>query len=213
ARGEFNPARGLRFNENKLLIDPYARAFAGRFRNHGNILLPYDPNSPEKDFALDDRDDGDAVPRCIAYSKPFDWEGDAPLRIPMAEMILYETHVKGFTADPSSGVKDPGTYLGFIGKIPYLKELGVSAVELLPVRAKFPADREGEGGLGNYWGYNTYGFFAPETTYGTLREPGCEVEEFKTLVKELHRAGIEVILDVVYNHTAEGNELGPILSF
>src|SRR5690606_24716042 len=93
------------------------------------------------------------------------------------------------------------------------KELGVNAVELLPVQAKFPADREGEGGLGNYWGYNTYGFFAPETTYGTLREPGCEVEEFKTLAKELHRAGIEVILDVVYNHTAEGNELGPILSF
>src|SRR5690606_5628782 len=150
ARGEFNPARGLRFNENKLLIDPYARAFAGRFRNHGNILLPYDPDSPEKDFALDDRDDGDAVPRCIAYSKPFDWEGDAPLRIPMAEMILYETHLKGFTADPSSGVKDPGTYLGFIEKIPYLQELGVNAVELLPVQAKFPADREGEGGLGNY---------------------------------------------------------------
>ena len=213
ARGEFNPANGLRFNENKLLIDPYARAFSGRFRQDGNILLPYDANSPDKDYSFDERDSADAVPKCIAYAKAFDWEGDAPLRIPMAESIIYEVHLKGFTAHTSSGVKNPGTYLGFIEKIPYLKELGINAVELLPVYAKFPAEREGENGKGNYWGYNTFGFFAPEATYGSGREPGCEVEEFKTLVKELHRAGIEVILDVVYNHTAEGNEQGPLISF
>ncbi|MDB5104787.1 MAG: glycogen debranching enzyme GlgX [Fibrobacteres bacterium] len=211
ARGEFNPAKGLRFNENKLLIDPYARAFAGRFRHDGNILLPYDPMSPDKDFSFDDRDSSAAVPKCIAYSKAFDWEGDHPLRLPMAELVIYEAHVKGFTAHPSSAVKHPGTYLGFAEKIPYLKELGVNAVELLPVYAKFPAEREGEGGKGNYWGYNTFGFFAPEATYAT--SPGKEIEEFKTLVKELHRAGIEVILDVVYNHTAEGNEMGPAICF
>jgi isoamylase len=211
ARGEFNPAKGLRFNENKLLLDPYARAFAGRFRHDGNILLPYDALSEYKDYSYDDRDSLDAVPRCVAYSKPFDWDGDRPLRIPMAELIVYEVHVKGFTAHPTSGVKHPGTYLGFIEKIPHLQTLGVNAVELLPIHAKFPAEKEGEDGKGNYWGYNTFGFFAPEATYATA--PGREVEEFKTLVKALHKAGIEVILDVVYNHTAEGNEMGPALSF
>ncbi|MDQ3002956.1 MAG: glycogen debranching protein GlgX [Fibrobacterota bacterium] len=213
ARGEFNPAKGLRFNENKLLIDPYARSFSGRFRFDGNILLPYDPLAPEKDYVLDERDSIDAVPKCIAYSKPFDWEGDVPLHIPMAETILYEVHVKGFTAHESSGVKHPGTYLGFIEKIPYLMELGITAVELLPVYAKFPAEKEGENGIGNYWGYNTFGFFAPEATYAAGKEPGAEVAEFKALVKALHKAGIEVILDVVYNHTCEGNELGPQVSF
>ena len=213
ARGEWNPAKGLRFNEDKLLIDPYARAFSGRFRHDGNILLPYDPHSPEKDYSFDDRDSSSAVPKCIAYSRPFDWEGDAPPRTPLSELILYETHLKGFTANPNSGVKSPGTYLGFIEKIPWLRELGVNAVELLPVHAKFPAGNEGQDGRGNYWGYNTVGFFAPEAAYGSGREPGCEVEEFKSLVKALHKAGIEVILDVVYNHTAEGNEMGPLLSF
>ncbi|HKP97350.1 MAG TPA: glycogen debranching protein GlgX [Fibrobacteria bacterium] len=213
ARGEFNPAKGFRFNENKLLIDPYARAFAGRFRHDGNVLLPYDANAAEKDYALDERDSADAVPKCIAYSEAFDWEGDAPPRIPMAETILYEVHVKGFTAHESSRVRHPGTYAGFAEKIPYLKDLGINAVELLPVQAKFPAEREGENGKGNYWGYNTFGFFAPEATYASGREPGCEVREFKALVKALHKAGIEVILDVVYNHSAEGNELGPLISF
>jgi isoamylase len=213
ARGEFNPAKGLRFNENKLLIDPYARAFDGRFRFDGNILLPYDPMVPEKDIALDERDSGDAIPKCIAYTKPFDWEGDAPLRIPMAETIIYEVHVKGFTAHESSGVEHPGTYLGFIDKIPYLRELGVTAVELLPVYAKFPSEKEGENGIGNYWGYNTFGFFAPEATYAAGMEPDAAVNEFKSLIKALHKAGIEVILDVVYNHTCEGNELGPLISF
>ncbi|MDB5049227.1 MAG: glycogen debranching enzyme GlgX [Fibrobacteres bacterium] len=213
ARGEFNPAKGLRFNENKLLIDPYARAFAGRFRHDGNVLLPYDADNPLKDHTLDERDSCDAVPKCIAYDKTFDWEGDAPPRIPMAESILYEAHLKGFTAHESSGVKHPGTYLGFVEKIPYLKELGVNVVELLPIHAKFPAEHEGENGKGSYWGYNTFGFFAPEATYASSQAPGAAVEEFKTLVKALHKAGMEVILDVVYNHSAEGNELGPLIGF
>jgi isoamylase len=213
ARGKFNPAKGLRYNENKFLLDPYARAFAGRFRLEGNLLLPYDPASPEKDFSVDDRDDSQAMPKCMAYGKDFDWGEDCPPRIPMSELILYETHLKGFTAHASSGVANPGTYLGFIEKIPYLQKLGVNAVELLPIHAKFPADHEGKDGKGNYWGYNTYGFFAPEAAYGSGGEPGCEVAEFKSLVKALHKAGMEVILDVVYNHTAEGNELGPLLFF
>ena len=213
ARGIFNPAKGLRYNENKLLLDPYARAFAGDFRFEGNLLLPYDPNSPDKDLSVEDRDDADVVPKCVAYGKQFDWGDDRPPKIPMAELILYETHLKGFTAHASSQVKSPGTYLGFIEKIPYLLELGVNAVELLPIHAKFPAEHEGVEGKGNYWGYNTLGFFAPERTYGSGAAPGCEVDEFKALVKAMHKAGLEVILDVVYNHTCEGNELGPLLSF
>jgi glycogen operon protein len=149
----------------------------------------------------------------MAWSKPFDWEGDGLLEIPMGELILYEVHLKGFTANPNSGVGRPGTYLGFIEKIPYLKKLGVNAVELLPIQASYPEDHLREKGLSNYWGYNTFGFFAPEPRYGSGEYPGCEIDEFKTLVKSLHRAGIEVILDVVYNHTCEGNELGPTISF
>jgi len=122
-------------------------------------------------------------------------------------------HVKGFTAHPSSRVKLPGTYLGFIEKIPYLQRLGINAVELLPVHEFYVDDFLLARGLTNYWGYNSVGFFAPESTYGTVREPGCQVPEFKTLVRALHRAGMKVILDVVYNHTGEGNELGPSLSF
>jgi len=213
ARGTFNPAKGLRYNENKLLLDPYARAFAGRFQMEGNVLLPYDPNSPDKDFSLDDREDFNSVPKCMAFGKEFDWGEDRPPRIPMAELILYEVHLKGFTAHPSSKVANPGTYLGFIEKIPYLLELGVNAVELLPIHAKFPSEHEGVDGKGNYWGYNTFGFFAPEATYGSEAWPGCEVEEFKSMVKAMHKAGLEVILDVVYNHTCEGNELGPLLFF
>jgi len=122
-------------------------------------------------------------------------------------------HVKGFTAHPSSRVDRPGTYLGFIDKIPHLTGLGNNAVELLPIHEHCVEDFLSAKGLTNYWGYNTIGFFAPESSYGTRQAPGCQVAEFKTLVRELHRAGIEVILDVVYNHTAEGNELGPTLSF
>jgi glycogen operon protein len=134
-------------------------------------------------------------------------------QIPFEKLYVYEVHVKGFTAHESSGVEHPGTYLGFIEKIPYLKDLGINAVELLPIHEKYVEDFLTAKGLTNYWGYNTIGFFAPESSYGTRRSPGCEVTEFKTLVRELHKAGIEVILDVVYNHSAEGNEMGPTLCF
>jgi isoamylase len=210
-RGPFDPARGLRFNGKKLLADPYAKALTGKFVNTENLLLAYDPLSPEKDLSIDLRDNTRAVPKSIVVDDRFDWRGDSS--IPFERLVIYETHVKGFTAHPSSGVAHPGTYLGFVGKIPYLRSLGVNAVEILPIH-EFTVDDFLRGkGLTNYWGYSTVGFFAPESSYGTGRYPGCQVEEFKTLVRELHRAGIEVILDVVYNHTGEGNEMGPTISF
>jgi glycogen operon protein len=212
-RGEFLPARGLRFNENKLLLDPYAKAFSGKARNQDNLLLAYDPQSADLDLSWDGRDSTAIVPKCIVVDDRFDWQGDTPPSTPLEKLVIYETHLKGFTAHSSSGVANPGTYLGFIEKIPHLKDLGINAVEFLPIHEHYTEDFLLAKGLTNYWGYNTIGFFAPESSYGTGRHPGCQVEEFKTLVCELHRAGIEVILDVVYNHTAEGNELGPTLSF
>jgi isoamylase len=212
-RGEFNPSSGLRFNEHKLLLDPYAAALTGKCVNHDNLLLGYDPHSPLKDLGLDTRDNSREMPKCIVVDQAFDWQGDQRLEVPLHQLVLYEVHVKGFTAHPSSAVHDPGSYLGFIEKIPYLNRLGVTAVELLPVHEFYVEDLLPARGLTNYWGYNTISFFAPESSYSSGRSPGCQVTEFKTLVRELHKAGIEVILDVVYNHTGEGNELGPTVSF
>jgi glycogen operon protein len=212
-RGEHNPAYGMRFNENKLLIDPYAKALTGKFVNRDNLLLAYNPGDPAADLSRDDRENTPIVPKSIVVADAFDWQGDAPLDYDLEKLFIYEVHLKGFTAHPSSGVKHPGTYLGFIEKIPYLKSLGINAVELLPVHEFYVEDLLRDNGLTNYWGYNSIGFFAPESSYGTGRSPGCQVEEFKALVRELHKAGIEVILDVVYNHTGEGNELGPTLCF
>ena len=211
--GPFNPAVGMRFNAHKLLIDPYAKALTGKFRNTDNLLLPYDSASIEKDKSQDTRDNAQVVPKCIVLDDEFDWQGDTPLNIPLEQLYIYETHVKGFTAHASSGVPEPGTYLGFIEKVPHLKKLGINAVELLPIHENYTEDFLLNKGLTNYWGYNTIGFFAPEISYSTRRSPGCQVTEFKTLVRELHKAGIEVILDVVFNHTAEGNEMGPMLCF
>ena len=212
-RGPFDPARGLRFNDRKLLIDPYAKALTGKIVNEDNLLLAYDPGDPARDLSLDRRENQSVVPKAIVVDDRFDWQGDAPPSIPFERMVIYETHLKGFTAHPSSKVAHPGTYLGFVEKIPHLQSLGVNAVELLPVHEFYVDDFLRGKGLTNYWGYNTVAFFAPEVSFGTGRRPGCQVEEFKTLVRELHRAGIEVILDVVYNHTGEGNELGPTFSF
>ena len=211
--GPYDPDNGLRFNPYKLLADPYAKAFTGKFTNTENLLLAYDSQSDKKDLAMDTRDNAAFVPKCIAWDDAFDWEGDKKPGIPQERLIIYEVHVKGFTAHPSSKVGKPGTYLGFIEKIPYLKELGVNAVELLPIHEFVCDDFLKEKGLSNYWGYNTIGFFAPESSYSTQGAPGSCIDEFKTLVKELHKAGIEVILDVVYNHSAEGNECGPTISF
>ncbi len=212
-RGEFNPEKGFRFNENKLLIDPYSKALTGKFRNPDNLLLGYQPNSPLKDLSGDERDNTSVVPKCIIVDDRFDWQGDTAPDIPFEDLVIYEVHLKGFTAHPSSGVKAPGTYPGFAEKIPYLKDLGINAVEFLPLQEFYVEDFLLEKGLTNYWGYNTIGFFAPESSYGTKSFPGCQVKEFKALVRDLHRAGMEVILDVVYNHSAEGNELGPSLCF
>ncbi len=212
-KGDFNPAEGMRFNENKFLIDPYAKALTGKFRNIDNLLLAYDPISSLRDLSKDTRDNTSVVPKSIVIDDHFDWQGDVSPDIPLHELIIYEVHLKGFTAHRSSGVKNPGTYLGFIEKIPYLKDLGINAVEFLPLHEFYVEDFLLSKGLTNYWGYNTIGFFAPESSYGTERFPGCQVNEFKTLVRELHKEGMEIILDVVYNHTAEGNELGPTLCF
>jgi glycogen operon protein len=212
-KGEFNPSRGMRFNDHKLLIDPYAKALTGKFKNAENLLLAYDPNSPRQDLSMDGRDNTSIVPKSIVVDDHFEWQEDAPPDIPLHELIIYEVHLKGFTAHRSSGARNPGTYLGFIEKIPYLRELGINAVEFLPLHEFYVEDSLIQKGLTNYWGYNTIGFFAPESSYSTKKSPGCQVREFKTLVRELHRAGIEIILDVVYNHSGEGNELGPTVCF
>jgi glycogen operon protein len=208
--GPYRPEHGLRFNPNKLVMDPYAKALSGKFKNAGNRLLAYQASSPMLDLSFDGEDNARFVPKGIVVDDDFDWQGVSPPFIPLEKLILYEVHLKGFTANPNSGVRHPGTYLGFIEKIPHLRRLGINAVELLPVHEFYVEDFLSERGLSNYWGYNTVGFFAPESSYAAAA--GNQVAEFKTLVRELHRAGIEVILDVVYNHTGEGSELGPTLS-
>jgi glycogen operon protein len=211
--GPYQPAQGLRHNPCKLLIDPWARALSGPCRIVDGRALGYDAGSPLRDLAPDPRDDAEIVPKAIVVDESaFDWEGDKALNLPLETLVIYEVHVKGYTAHPSSGVTHPGTYLGFIERIPHLRELGINAVELLPVQARADESFLLERGLSNYWGYNTIAFFAPEPSYGSGQSPGCEVNEFKMLVRALHRAGIEVILDVVFNHSAEGSELGPTLS-
>ena len=212
-RGEYRPEFGLRFNDAKLLLDPYAKAVTGKFRNTDNLLLPYDPRPGAGDQYPDTRDNTGVVPKGIVVDDAFDWQGVGSADLGLEQLVIYEVHVKGFTAHPSSGAGAPGTYLGFIEKIPHLTRLGVNAVELQPVHEYYVDDFLTGRGLTNYWGYNSIGFFAPESSYGSGKAPGCQVAEFKTLVRELHRAGIQVILDVVYNHTGEGNEMGPSMTF
>ncbi len=214
--GPYQPAQGLRFNANKLLVDPYARALAGRCRDVDRVLCGFDgradPFDANRDLSFDPRDSADFMAKSVVVDDAFDWQDDRPPAVPLQASVLYEVHVKGFTAHPSSGVQQPGTYLGLVEKIPYLRALGITAVELLPVHAHLDEAFLAGRGLTNYWGYSTLGFFAPEPSYGSRRAPGCEVAEFKTMVRELHRAGIEVILDVVYNHTAEGSRFDRTVS-
>ncbi|MCM8774786.1 MAG: glycogen debranching protein GlgX [Candidatus Omnitrophica bacterium] len=212
-RGDYRPDEGLRFNEYKLLMGPYAKAVAGKARKVDKLLFGYDPFSPVKDLAMDRRDNTTVVPKGIVMEDRFDWQNDKPPDIPPEKLIIYEVHVKGFTRHFSSQVRYPGTYLGFVEKIPYLKELGVNAVELLPIHEFYVRDFLVDHGLSEYWGYNSISFFAPEISFSTQSSPGCQVREFKTLVRQLHNAGIEIILDVAFNHTGEGNELGPTLCF
>ncbi len=210
--GPYQPQNGLRFNPNRLLIDPYARAITGKFVP-GVCHLGYDPASPLADFSFNRIDNAGGAPKCIVIDDRFDWEGDVPPRVPLRETVIYEVHLKGLTAHVSSGVKYPGAYLGVIEKIPYLKSLGITAVEFLPLHHCHSEEALVKRGLTNYWGYNTLGYFAPDSRFSTGRFPGCQVQEFKQMVKALHKAGIEIILDVVYNHTCEGDERGPTLCF
>lgn len=200
--GPFDPGAGHRFDYTKVLLDPYAKAIGGR-----DVW----GTPPNWDDIYQHRGQ-------IIYDD-FDWEGDRPLEIPIEDLVIYEMHVRGFTRHGSSGVKQPGTFAAIREKIPYLKALGINCVELMPIyefdefeNSKPHPHREGEL-LMNYWGYSTVGFFAPKAGYAATGKLGMEVDEVKALVKELHRNGIEVMLDVVFNHTAEGNEYGPYISF
>ncbi len=213
--GPYDPERGLRFNSSKLLIDPYARAVSGRI-NWSDEMQGYVIGNPSEDLARDFRDDAWGMPKSVVIDPSFDWGDDEPPRVPLHRSIIYELHVKGFTQlNHAVPAELRGTYagLGSEASIAYLKELGVTAVELLPVHAyvndKVLIDR----GLTNYWGYNSIGFFAPDCKYSSSGPLGGQVTEFKNMVRNLHAAGLEVVLDVVYNHTAEGNHLGPTLSF
>ncbi|GAC1448287.1 MAG: glycogen debranching protein GlgX [Ktedonobacterales bacterium] len=213
--GPYEPAAGLRFNPAKLLIDPYARALTGTV-NWEAPVFGYQLGHEEADLSLDDRDDAWGVPKGVVLDPTFDWEGDQPPQIPWHQSIIYEVHVKGFTArHPDVPPALRGTYAGLASPavLDYLRQLGITAVELLPVHAFLDDNLLLERGLRNYWGYNTLNFFAPEARYSSAGDTGGQVREFKAMVKALHRAGMEVILDVVYNHTAEGSELGPTLSF
>src|SRR5581483_10446892 len=213
--GPFDPERGERFNPAKLLIDPYARALAGTLDWEAPVF-GYKLGDPADDLSKDEQDDAWGVPKCVVASSHFDWENDRPPNTPLHDSILYEVHVKGFTAaHPDIPEELRGTYAGMAhpAMIDYLKKLGVTAVELMPIHAFLDDKYLVEKGLRNYWGYNSINFFAPEARYSSSGDRGDQIGEFKSMVKALHRAGIEVILDVVYNHTAEGNHLGPTLSF
>ncbi|NEP03605.1 MAG: glycogen debranching enzyme, partial [Okeania sp. SIO4D6] len=199
--GPNNFQEGQWFDKSKILMDPYAKIIGGR--DVWGVFPNWDDNYQHR--------------ARIAYDD-FDWENDRPLEIPPEDQIIYEMHVRSFTAHPSSGVKHPGTFAAIREKIPYLKELGVNSVELMPIyefdefENSRPSPITGEM-LYNYWGYSTVGFFAPKAGYAATGKSGMQMDELKTLIKELHKNGIEVILDVVFNHTAEGNENGPTISF
>jgi len=204
--GPYQPEKGYRFNGRKVLLDPYARVVA------------YGENWSRAEAYGFAENTYSALKAMVVDLRGYDWEGDQPLQHPMEETIIYEVHVRGFTAHPSARVAHPGTYRGLIAKIPYLQELGVTAVELLPVQ-QFDEQEvmrtnplTGEP-LKNYWGYAPVAYFAPHLGYSSAREVRQVVDEFRDMVKALHRAGIEVILDVVFNHTAEYDETGPTIFF
>lgn len=213
--GPFDPQNGHRFNKNKLLIDPYAKALTGQVVWDA-ALFGYDFDSRERDLSFNAADSAPYVPKAVVIDPAFDWEGDVQPNVPFYKTVIYEAHVKGLTyLHPEIPEELQGTYLGVAHPviIDHLKNLGITAIELMPVHAFINDEFLEKKGLSNYWGYNTLSYFAPDTRYARSNEHGEALNDFKHMVKELHRAGIEVILDVVYNHTAEGNELGPTLSF
>ncbi|MEO8905456.1 MAG: glycogen debranching protein GlgX [Polyangiaceae bacterium] len=212
--GPYAPESGQRFNPHKLLIDPYAKAIAGK------ITVPdeafgYTLRDPNLDLSFDDRDSAALIPKSMVIEGAFSWGDDRPPNVPWSRTLIYECHVRGMTKlHPEVPGNLRGTYLGMVADpiLDHLRSLGVTAVELLPIHQAVSERRLEELGLSNYWGYNTIGFFAPDPAFAT-GHMGEQVNEFKTMVKTFHRAGIEVILDVVYNHTGEGNQLGPTICF
>ena len=216
--GPFEPSEGHRFNVKQYLFDPCADAITNTSVFH-NIPPTYRAVLDKTDLELCESKKDFPFPKCVVVDHSnFDWEGDRPLNLPMSRCIIYEVHTKGFTAGKESCVANPGTYDGFIQKIPYLKDLGITSVELLPIHEFDEYENTNENPrtgerMKNYWGYSTISFYAPKASYAADRSPGGCVNEFKRLVKEMHRAGLEVILDVVFNHTAEGNEHGVTLNF
>ncbi|MBQ3416545.1 MAG: glycogen debranching protein GlgX [Ruminococcus sp.] len=192
--GPWDPQKGFRFDKNQVLLDPYAHAVSGR-------------------LVWRQKPEDNAFPhRGQVILEDYDWNGDKPLELPQNELVIYEMHIRSFTAHPSSGVKHKGTFAGLVEKIPYLKELGVNCIELMPI-FEFDEFENSKGDLVNYWGYSTVNFFSPKAGYAATAPFGMQADELKNMIRVLHQNGIQVILDVVFNHTAEGNEQGPTISF
>ena len=216
--GPYEPGQGLRYNRHRLLLDPYATALTGTDRWDFGKARDFVPDVPRGDVSSRCQDNEPWMSRCLVTTEQFDWQGDRPLRHRWSDTLIYETHVRGFTIHPSAGTAHPGTFMGLVEKIPYLKKLGVTAIELMPVQEFNERELQlinpltGEA-LRNYWGYSTVAFFAPKQSYSSRVCPGSQVTEFKTMVRELHRAGIEIILDIAFNHTAEGDERGVTINF
>ena len=211
--GPYEPREGHRFNFNRLLLDPFATSVSRLPAWDFAAARGYDPSAPEKDMARSQLDNAGSMPKCVFANEPFAWHGDQPLRHPWSKTVIYEMHVRGFTVHPRSGVEHPGTYRGLVEKIPYLENLGVTAVELMPVQefnetSVTRRNPQTHQPLRNYWGYDPVIFFAPKVSYGSPGGLGRQNPEFKEMVRAFHHAGIEVILDMVFNHTAEGDETG-----
>ena len=216
--GPYQPDEGYRFNFKKLLLDPCATAISWPPQWDFVSSRGYDSSSPQQDLTISNLDNSKTMPKCVFVNEAFDWEGDKPLRHPWSKTVIYETHLRGFTIQPNSGVGHPGTYRGLMEKIPYLKSLGVTVVELMPVQefnqtSLTRRDPQSNQLLKDYWGYDSVAFFAPKASYCSSGGMGQQKLEFKEMVQAFHKVGIEVFLDVVFNHTAEGDELGPTLCF
>ena len=216
--GPYEPSKGHRFNFNRLLLDPCACAISRLPPWDFVSARGYDSSAPEQDLSFSKLDNARSMPKCVFVDEPFDWGGDQPPRHPWSKTVIYETHVRGFTIHPTAGVQHPGTYRGLIEKIAYLRTLGVTAVELMPVQefnegSVTRRNPQTNQPLRNYWGYDPVVFRAPKASYSSATGLGQQKLEFKEMVQAFHKAGIEVILDLVFNHTAEGDEQGPTLCF
>jgi glycogen operon protein len=215
--GPYMPNDGHRFNPHKLLLDPYARAITGIENWDFEAARGYDSSSTLADLSISTVDNAGTTPKCIFTDDHFDWELDTPPKHSASDTVIYETRVRGFTIHSSAGVAHPGTFAGLTEKIPYLQDLGITAIELMPV-VEFNENESSKMNpitgerLKNYWGYDPAAYFAPKRSYCSAGSHGQQIHEFREMVKAFHRAGIEVILDIVLNHSAEGDELGPTIS-